>query len=68
MLAARERGLGTAWTVAHLSYEREIADLLGLPFEKTVQVALTPMAYTIGTDFKQAQRAEDASFSHWNRW
>ncbi|MDH6625979.1 nitroreductase [Streptomyces sp. LBL] len=68
MLAARERGLGTAWTAAHLNYEREMADLLGLPFEKTVQVALTPIAYTIGTDFKPAPRADDSNFSHWNRW
>ncbi|MFE5110608.1 nitroreductase family protein [Streptomyces sp. NPDC056663] len=68
MLAARERGLGTAWTVAHLTYEREMADLLGLPFDNTVQVALTPIAYTIGTDFKPAPRADDRNFSHWNRW
>ncbi|MQY40754.1 hypothetical protein SRB17_87870 [Streptomyces sp. RB17] len=68
MLAARERGLGTAWTVAHLTYEREMADLLGIPFNNTVQVALTPIAYTIGTDFKPAPRADDRSFSHWNHW
>ncbi|WP_371798157.1 nitroreductase family protein [Streptomyces sp. NBC_01707] len=68
MLAARERGLGTAWTVAHLTYEREMADLLGIPFNNTVQVALTPMAYTIGTDFKPAPRADGGSFSHWNHW
>jgi nitroreductase len=68
MLAARERGLGTAWTVAHLTYEREMADLLGIPFDNTVQVALTPIAYTIGTDFKPAPRADDTSFSHWNHW
>ena len=68
MLAARERGLGTAWTVAHLSFEREMADVLGLPFEQTVQVALTPIAYTIGTDFRPAARADGAAFSHWNRW
>ena len=68
MLAARERGLGTAWTVAHLTYEREMAELLGIPFNNTVQVALTPIAYTVGTDFKPAPRADDRSFSHWNRW
>ena len=31
MLAARARGLGTAWTTLHLAYEREVAELLGLP-------------------------------------
>jgi nitroreductase len=68
MLAARERGLGTCWTIGHLAYEREMADLLGLPFDTTVQVALTPVAYTIGTDFKPAPRADDRKFTHWNRW
>lgn len=68
MLAARERGLGTCWTIGHLAYEREMADLLGLPFNTTVQVALTPVAYTTGTDFKPAPRADDRNFTHWNRW
>lgn len=68
MLATRERGIGTAWTTAHLTYEREMADLLGLPFDEVVQVALTPIAYTIGTDFKPARRAPAEEFIHWDRW
>lgn len=68
MLAARERGLGTAWTTSHLSYEREMAELLGIPYDTVVQVALTPVAYTIGTEFKQGPRADPEEFSHWNRW
>jgi nitroreductase len=68
MLAARERGLGTCWTIGHLAYEREMADLLGLPFDTTVQVALTPVAYTIGNDFKPAPRVDARKFTHWNRW
>jgi nitroreductase len=68
MLAARERGLGTAWTTAHLTYEREMADLLGLPYDTAVQVALTPVAYTRGTDFKPAPRADASDFTHWNHW
>ena len=31
MLAARARGLGTAWTSLHLAYEREVAAVLGIP-------------------------------------
>ena len=31
MLAARARGLGTAWTTLHLMHEAEIAELLGVP-------------------------------------
>lgn len=68
MLAARERGLGTAWTTAHLNYEREMAELLGLPYDQVVQAALTPVAYTIGTEFKPANRAPVGDFLHWNRW
>ncbi len=68
MLAARERGLGTCWTIGHLAYEREMAELLGLPFETTVQAALTPVAYTIGTDFQAAPRVDSERFTHWNQW
>jgi nitroreductase len=68
MLAARERGLGTAWTTAHLSYEREVAQVLGLPYDTVVQCALSPIAYTSGTDFRQARRAAAESFVHWDRW
>jgi hypothetical protein len=64
----RERGLGTAWTTNHLSYEREMADLLGIPYATVVQVALTPVAYTLGTDFKPGPRAETEDFAHWDRW
>ena len=60
-LAARARGLGSVWTTHHLDYEREAADVLGIPFDEVTQVALIPVAYTIGTDFKpaQAQPARD---------
>lgn len=68
MLAARERGLGTCWTIGHLAYEREMADLLDIPYDTTVQVALTPVAHTIGTDFKSGPRVDDEHFSHWNGW
>ncbi len=56
MLAARERGIGTAWTTLHLPYEREAAELLGIDADQWTQVGLFPVAYTIGTDFKPASR------------
>jgi hypothetical protein len=68
MLAACERGLGTAWATAHLSYEREMADLLDIPFDHVIQVAFTPVAFTIGTRFKPGARADAKGFAHWNRW
>ena len=54
-LALRSRGLGSVWTTLHLAYEREVAELLGIP-DNVTQVALLPVAYTIGQDFKPAAR------------
>jgi hypothetical protein len=68
VLAARERGWGTAWATCHLSYEREMADLLSLPFSTVVHVALTPVAYTIGTSFRSAPRADRREFIYWDHW
>ena len=67
MLAARARGLGTAWTSLHLPHEREAADLLGIPGDYT-QVALIPTAYYTGTSFKPAERPPAASITHWDTW
>ena len=68
MLAARARGLGTAWTTLHLMMEQQVADLVGIPFESVQQVCLSPLAYTIGTDFKPAARPAPESIIHWDRW
>jgi nitroreductase len=67
MLAARERGLGTCWTTLHLNYEQEIAQLLGIP-DDISQLALIPIAYTKGTDFKQAPRKPLDGVLHTNSW
>ena len=68
MLAARARGLGTAWTTVHLMMEQQVADILGIPFETVQQVCLSPLAYTKGTDFKPAARPEVDSIIHWDGW
>ena len=65
MLAARARSLGTAWTTLHLKYEREVAELLDIPYDTTVQTVLTPVAFTLGTDFKPAARPEPESVIVW---
>jgi len=67
-LAARARGLGSVWTTHHLDYEREAADVLGIPFDEVTQVALIPVAYTIGTDFKPAKRNPLSTVLHWQSW
>jgi nitroreductase len=55
MLACRARGLGTAWTTLHLRYEKEIAELLGLP-DNVRQGVLIPTAYYTGATFRPAPR------------
>ena len=68
MLAARARGLGTVWTTIHLSYEREAAEILGIPYDEVTQAALIPLAYTIGTEFKLAPRDPLETMVHWDSW
>ena len=67
MLAARSRGLGTAWTTLHLRYEQEVADVLGLP-PNVRQAALIPTAYYTGDTFKPAPRAPLSEVLHENGW
>ena len=66
-LALRSRGLGSAWTTLHLMWEAEVADILGIP-EHVMQVALLPVAYTVGTDFKPARRPPPEDIVHWDAW
>lgn len=70
MLAARNRGLGSAWTTLHLMNdgERQTADVLGIPFDKFTQGGLFPIAYTVGTDFRPAKRQPLADVLHWDSW
>ena len=55
-VALRARGLGTAWTTAVLAKAPELKELLGIPDEVT-EVAMFPVAWTKGTDFRPARRA-----------
>lgn len=66
-LAARARGLGTAWTTLHLDYERKVADILGLP-ENVAQGALIPTAYYPGDTFQPAAREALDTVLHLDRW
>jgi nitroreductase len=66
-LALRSRGLGSAWTSLHLMWEQEVAEILGIP-DDVMQVALLPVAYTLGTDFKTATRQPPEEIVHWDRW
>jgi nitroreductase len=66
-LALRSRGLGSVLTTLHLAFESEVAELLGVP-EDVLQVALIPVAYTRGLDFRPARRPPPESITWWNRW
>lgn len=66
-LAARARGLGTAWTTLHLAYEREIGELLGIPPEVR-QGVLLPTAYFTGETFRPAPREPLDTVLHVDAW
>jgi nitroreductase len=68
MLAARARGLGTCWTTMHLARERDVADILGIPFDTVQQVCLTPLAFTKGDRFRPAARPDAEEIIHWDSW
>ena len=66
-LALRSRGLGSTFTTMHLAFEEDARAVLGLP-EDVVQMALLPVAYTLGTDFKPTERPAPETITHWNGW
>lgn len=66
-LALRSRGLGSAFTTLHLLFEEEVRAALGLPAEVTT-VALLPVAWTTGGDFRPAARPPVERIVHWNAW
>lgn len=68
MLAARERALGTVWTTIHLFYERDAAEVLGIPYDKITQAAMIPVAYSLGTEFAPAKRESLDKVVHWDQW
>ncbi len=66
-LALRARGLGSVLTTLHLRCADAAAALLGIP-PGVMQVGLVPVAYTVGTDFKPAERHPLDQVVHWERW
>lgn len=66
-LALRSRGLGSALTTLHLDFEREIGEILGIP-DTVTQVALLPVGYFTGEDFKPAPRRSVEEITYWDTW
>lgn len=66
-LALRSRGLGSTLTTIHLFFESEVASLLKIP-DDIMQIALLPVAYTVGTDFKPAKRPPIETITSFEEW
>lgn len=66
-LALRSRGLGSSITCIHLHHADDVAAALELP-DEFVQVALLPVAYTVGLDFRRAPRRPAAEAVSWDTW
>ncbi|WP_433511965.1 nitroreductase family protein [Nonomuraea sp. CA-143628] len=66
-LALRSRGLGSTITCMHVPHERQVGELLGIPTGVT-QVCLIPVAYTLGTEFRPADRYGAHERTYWERW
>ena len=68
MLAGRARGLGMTFTSLHLNFEKEAAELLGIPYNEVMQAGLLPVAYYKGSKFKLGSRPPLARTVHWDGW
>jgi nitroreductase len=67
MLAARARGLATVFTTVHLAYEREVAGLLGIPYDEVTQGCMVPVGYAKRW-FAPAPRRPVTEVTSWNGW
>jgi len=68
MLAARSRGLVSAWTQIHPMFEEEAASVLGISYADVCQAALLPVAYPRGSDFKAVYREPLQNYLHYDTW
>ena len=67
MMALRAEGVGSAWTTLHLRYEKEVAEILGIP-DNFTQTCLLPVAYFTGTDFRPAKRVPVEQLTYHDEW
>jgi nitroreductase len=66
-LALRSRGLGSVLTTLHLLFEGEVRTLFEIP-DDVLQVALLPVAHTLGSDFRPAHRPPPEHITYWDTW
>ena len=46
----------------------KVAEILGIPFDEVMQAALSPLAFTVGTDFKPARHRGLDGVLHVDGW
>ena len=66
-LAARARGLATAWTTAILNNDAEIREILDVP-DGVTPIALLPVAYSKGGDFASVPRRLAEEVAYFDKW
>jgi nitroreductase len=66
MLAARSRGLATAYTARGLDRERELAEILGLDYPAATQAGVIAVARPDKQDFRPARRQPLSDVLSWN--
>lgn len=67
MMALRARRLGSTWTTLHARYERECADIIGMPDDATAAVVL-PVGHMKDATLRRAQRSPARAVTYWNHW
>jgi nitroreductase len=65
-LALRSRGLGSAITSMHVPYERQVGELLGIPWSVT-QVGLLPVAH-LSRELGPSPRRMACEVTRWEHW
>jgi hypothetical protein len=51
----------------HLRYEKEVAEILGIP-DTISQCVMLPVAYYTGDDFRAAPRQPVDQVTYWDEW
>ena len=67
MLAARSRGLASAYLARGLDQEHEVASALGIPYPAATLAGLVAVAYPDSQDFRPARRTPLDDVLDWNR-
>ena len=48
--------------------ERRTAEIVGIPYDEVTICSVSPVAHTLGHEFKPALRPEPEEVIHWESW